>query len=233
MVHANGAAGDVNPITKTVRQQLDARRSFVTMTGASYFGSHKSIEFADRAGGTFEECEEIGHALGDRIVYVAEGIKTQEPPGEPWSRQALVNHLEAGEERIETMAVGISDFGIVAEPGEILVEPGLDLKAKMRAKGYRFPWVVSYANDWQSYLATESVHIEGGYEAMMAQAIMQLMQNREQARIIGQRARQHAKERFSIRQHVTAVQHLYQELLASTRPTWPFQRIREPKGRSL
>jgi len=169
VVHANGAAGDVNPITKTVRQQLEARRSFVTMTGASYFGSHKSIEFADRAGGTFEECQEIGDALGDRIVYVAEGIKTQEPADVPWSCQAFVNHLEAGEELIETMAVGIADFGIVAEPGEILVETGLDLKAKMRAKGYRFPWVVSYANDWQSYLATESAHIEGGYEAMMAQ----------------------------------------------------------------
>jgi hypothetical protein len=139
------------------------------MTGAKYFGRHKPIEFADRAGGTFEECEEIGHALGDRIVYVAEGIKAQDPPGNPWSYQTFVNHLEAGEENIEVMAVGIADFGIVAEPGEMLVETGLDLKAKMRKRGYRFPWVVSYANDWQSYLATESAHIEGGYEAIAAQ----------------------------------------------------------------
>jgi len=168
VVYANGAAGDVNPITKTVRKQLAERRAFETMTGAKYFGSRKTIEFADRAGGTFDECEEIGHALGDRIVYVAEGISTQENPGKPWKCQAFVNHLEAGEELIETMAVGIGDFGIIAEPGEILVETGLDLKAKMRAKGYRFPWVVSYANDWQSYLATEAAHIEGGYEAMMA-----------------------------------------------------------------
>jgi len=169
VVYANGAAGDVNPITKTVRSQLAEKRAFETMTGAKYFGKHKPIEFADRAGGTFEECEEIGHALGDRIVYVAQGISTQDPPGEPWSFQAFVNHLEAGDERIEVMAAGIADYGIVTEPGEMLVETGLDLKAKMREKGYRFPWVVSYANDWQSYLATKAAHIEGGYEAMMAQ----------------------------------------------------------------
>jgi hypothetical protein len=169
VVFANGAAGDVNPITKTVRSQLVERRAFETMTGAKYFGSNKPIEFADRSGGTFEECEEIGHALGDRIVYVAKGISPQDPPGKPWTYQAFINHLEAGDERIEVMALGIADFGIITQPGEILVETGLDLKAKMRVKGYRFPWVVSYANDWQSYLAPKAVHVEGGYEAMMAQ----------------------------------------------------------------
>jgi neutral ceramidase len=169
VVFANGAAGDVNPITKTVRRQMAEKRAFTTMTGAKYFGSHEAIEFSDRGGGTFEECEEIGYALGDQIVYVAEGITTLDPPGRPWSYQAFVNHLDEGDERIEVMAVGIADFGIVAEPGEILVETGLDLKARMREKGYRFPWVVSYANDWQSYLAPKATHIEGGYEAMMAQ----------------------------------------------------------------
>ena len=66
------------------------------------------------------------------------------------------------------MAVGIGDFAIIAEPGEIFVETGLDLKRKLRAKGYRFPWVVSYANDWQAYLAPKEAHIEGGYEAVVA-----------------------------------------------------------------
>ena len=51
--------------------------------------------------------------------------------------------------------------------------------------------------------------------ALMAKAIQQLLQNREQARIIGQRAQQRAKERFSVKQHVTAVQRIYHEILAS------------------
>ena len=50
--------------------------------------------------------------------------------------------------------------------------------------------------------------------ALMAKAIQQLLQNREQARMIGQRAQQVAKERFSVKHHVTAVQRIYQKILA-------------------
>jgi glycosyltransferase involved in cell wall biosynthesis len=50
--------------------------------------------------------------------------------------------------------------------------------------------------------------------ALMAKAIQQLLQNREQATMIGQRAQQVAKERFSVEQHVTAVQRIYQKILA-------------------
>jgi hypothetical protein len=168
VVFANGAAANVNPITKTVRQQIEDKKAFETMTGALYFGRENAIQFADRAGGTFDECEEIGYALGDRILYTLQGIETKEPSTKPWSYQTFVNHLRAGEEMIEVMAVGIDDFALISEPGELFVETGLDLKAKLRKMGYRFPWVVSYANDWQSYLAPKEAHIEGGYEAVMA-----------------------------------------------------------------
>jgi len=50
--------------------------------------------------------------------------------------------------------------------------------------------------------------------ALMAKAIQQLLQNHEQATMIGQRAQQVAKERFSVKQHVTAVQRIYQKILA-------------------
>lgn len=47
----------------------------------------------------------------------------------------------------------------------------------------------------------------------MAKAIQQLLQNREQAQTIAQHAQQRAKERFSIKQHVTAVQQIYHRTL--------------------
>lgn len=50
--------------------------------------------------------------------------------------------------------------------------------------------------------------------ALMAKAIQQLLQNREQARMIGQRAQQDATKRFSAKQHVAAVQRIYQKILA-------------------
>jgi hypothetical protein len=166
---ANSAGGDVNPITKTVLRQMADRKPFVTMTGAQYFGrGANTVELADRIGGTFEEVEEIGKAVGDQIVYVASAIQTQTPPNTPWCLDAYVNHLDEGEALIETFAMGIGDFILVGEPGEIYVETGLDLKAKVRKLGYRFPWVVSYANDWQSYLSPEAAFPEGGYEVEMS-----------------------------------------------------------------
>lgn len=50
---------------------------------------------------------------------------------------------------------------------------------------------------------------------LMAKAIQQLLENPEQAKIIGQQAQQEAKERFSIERHVAAVQHIYQEILTN------------------
>ncbi len=51
--------------------------------------------------------------------------------------------------------------------------------------------------------------------SLMAKAIRQLLQNQERARIIGQRAKQRAQQRFSVEQHVTAIQRVYQQILTS------------------
>lgn len=165
---ANGAAGDVNPITKTVRKQLEERRSFVTMTGAFYFGrSLETIELADRAGGTFDEVEELGTAVGERIAYTACGIKTKAPSTPPWSISVRVRHSDEKDDTVESMAIGFGDWIAISEPGEIFVETGLDLKSRMRKLGFQFPWVVSYANDYQYYLAPQAAFPEGGYEVEM------------------------------------------------------------------
>jgi len=50
---------------------------------------------------------------------------------------------------------------------------------------------------------------------LMAKAIQHLLQDQEQARLIGRRARQRARERFSVEQHVTAIQHIYRQILPS------------------
>ncbi|MDY6876439.1 MAG: glycosyltransferase family 4 protein [Chloroflexota bacterium] len=49
--------------------------------------------------------------------------------------------------------------------------------------------------------------------AVMAQAIQRLLNNREEAGLIGQRAQQDARERFSVERHVTAIQDIYQKVL--------------------
>ena len=57
---------------------------------------------------------------------------------------------------------------MVTQPGEVFVESALAAKAGLRRLGYRYPWLVSYANDWRYYLAPEAAFPEGGYEVNWA-----------------------------------------------------------------
>lgn len=166
----NGGCADVNPMTTQVKQQMEAGARFTTMAPAArYYGiSDDAIPIEDRAGGTFPEAEVIGLALAHELVAVARGLETQEPNGTPWSAQAWVNHLDEGEELLETQALGIGDFALVTQPGEVFVESALAAKAGLRRLGYRYPWLVSYANDWRYYLAPEAAFPEGGYEVNWA-----------------------------------------------------------------
>ena len=70
---------------------------------------------------------------------------------------------------IETQALGVGDFALVAQPGEVFVESALQIKAALRRRGYLYPWLVSYANDWQFYLTPAAAFPEGGYEVARAQ----------------------------------------------------------------
>ena len=167
----NGACGDINPLTDTVRAQLAERRSFTTMVpDVRYYGQdERPVSIGDRQGGTFVEAKHLGEALADEVIYIAQGLTATEPERPPWSAQAQVNHVDQGEELIETQAVGVGDFALVAQPGEVFVETGLEIKANLRRRGYRYPWLVSYANDWQLYLAPEVAFPEGGYEVNRAE----------------------------------------------------------------
>jgi glycosyltransferase involved in cell wall biosynthesis len=50
---------------------------------------------------------------------------------------------------------------------------------------------------------------------LMAKAIRQLLENPEQAKLMGQQAQRDAKKRFSIKEHVAEVQHIYREVLTN------------------
>lgn len=49
----------------------------------------------------------------------------------------------------------------------------------------------------------------------MANAICQFLQDQTQAKTVGQRAQKRAEERFSVSQHVTSVERIYQDILSS------------------
>ena len=162
----NGGCGDINPLTDTVRRQFAAGEYFTTMAHDARFygeGPHP-VAIGNRGGGTFAEAETIGKALAQEIRYVSQGLQSRPVAATPWHVQAQANHLDDGVEYVETQALGIEDFVLVAQPGEVFAESALDVKAKLRVLRYTYPWVVSYANDWQLYLTPEVAFPEGGYE---------------------------------------------------------------------
>ncbi len=170
-IFCNGGAGDVNPLTETVRRQLAEGRHFVTMTGTSYYGEGPdAVYIEERKGGTFVEAEILGRALAAEVIRVSRGLVTRKPERAPWHVQAWANRLAEGEDLIEIHALGVGSFGLVTEPGEVFSETALGIKADLRRLGFRFPWVVSYANGYHSYLAPGTAHVEGGYEAECAKS---------------------------------------------------------------
>jgi hypothetical protein len=111
----------------------------------------------------------IGRALAAEVNYIAAGLKLGSPDCEPWHFQCQVNHLDQGEEWLELQGLGVGDFALIGQPGEVFVETALAIKAELRQRGYRFPWLVSYANDWQFYLVPAIAFPEGGYEVRCAE----------------------------------------------------------------
>jgi len=78
------------------------------------------------------------------------------------SRIAELEHID-----IEMQLLQIGDTGILTIPGELFVQPGKDIKAYARSKGFSLH-ICCYANGKIGYIPTEEVFKEGGYEAGVA-----------------------------------------------------------------
>ncbi|HIE27497.1 TPA: hypothetical protein EYP66_09440 [Candidatus Poribacteria bacterium] len=73
------------------------------------------------------------------------------------------------EPKIETevQVIAINDLAIVALPGEMFVEIGLEIK---RQSPFKYTFVVELANDYVGYVPTVKAFDEGGYETMFARS---------------------------------------------------------------
>ena len=81
-----------------------------------------------------------------------------------WAREMIRRRTKGGLKRsipVGLHAVRIGDLGIVGMPGEVLVEIGLQIKARSK-----FPHTIpaAYANGRQGYIPTKKAIAEGGYE---------------------------------------------------------------------
>lgn len=186
---AQGGAGDVNPLTETVRQQLAAGHP-VTSIGfvSNYYGYSADAPNAwnveDRGGGRFIECETIARAVNTEVLKVWRMI-APEADVPLWTEQIIVDAGLAPDEPPATgvgdamreitaepgavlpfdiRLVGIGRAVLVGQPGEVFSETALALRVRGQHLGYGFPMLVSYANGSYAYLPPEAAFPEGGYE---------------------------------------------------------------------
>jgi hypothetical protein len=186
-----GGAGDVNPLTETVRQRLAAGHPVQTIGElTTYYGQElintvDDWNIEDRAGGTFIECETIARAYVDEVLRIWKNIETQSNTG-LWSEKVVVNAAVDEDEppaqglpsllakilpdadniklNFEISLFGIGDTVIVGHPGESFSESSIALRKHCQQMGYRYAMLISYANGSYGYLPPENAFAEGGYE---------------------------------------------------------------------
>jgi hypothetical protein len=186
-VYAQGAAGDVNPLTPAVRAALGAAGAVLANIDQFYYGdSEPRFDIGDRRGGTRDEAQAIAEAVTAETLHVHRGITTTVPTG-LWTDQLLIqSHVTDDDatsppadhiawiwnrpvptEPMEIMLVGIDGPGVVliGEPGEPFSSTGVDLRRTLRAAGIPHPYLVGYANGYRSYLPPPYAFADGGYEA--------------------------------------------------------------------
>ncbi len=78
----------------------------------------------------------------------------------------LVRAFAPSEASLLLVSVGPVTF--LGVPGEPTAEVGQELELALRSRGFVFPFVVSFTNDWIGYIVSRSHYSLGGYEASLS-----------------------------------------------------------------
>lgn len=187
---SQGGAGDVNPLTETVRQKLAAGHP-VTTIGllTTYYGKHGATDvpnwwnIEDRGGGTFLEAETLARAYSAEVMRVWRTL-TPNSNAPLWTERVIVDGSLAPDEpppsgmteghrkllrdfdvtAIEVTMLGIGEVVILGQPGEVFTENAVEFRKLCHQLGYLYPFFVSYANGSFAYMPPANAFAEGGYE---------------------------------------------------------------------
>jgi neutral ceramidase len=203
---AQGGAGNVNPLTETVRQRLAAGHP-VTSIGfvSNYYGysadAPEAWNIEDRGGGQFIECETLALAYNAEVMRVWRSI-TPDTNAPLWLDQVTVDAAVGADEPpaagivpsatsiiyaetgsvipLDIRLVGIGSAVLFGQPGEVFSETSLAFRVHAQQLRYGHPMLISYANGSYAYLPPEDAFPEGGYEVNwpMGLGISRYTQNR-------------------------------------------------------
>lgn len=178
---ANGASGDINNIPFTVtrppREPFEQVRIVAQKAAdAAWFAHRKIAEHRrDASLGMRERQVELRYRRpSDEDVAAAREVLAKSDPAEVEKLPRLAQHyaarvIAAAERAEETLtvpvqAIRIGDLAVCGLPFEVLVEIGLELRAK---SPFAETMVVGLANGRHGYLPDPKQHALGGYETWL------------------------------------------------------------------
>lgn len=188
---SQGGAGDVNPLTETVRQRLAAGHPVSSIYQLTSYYGYGEIEhpyawgIEERKNGTFDEAETLARAYKDEAlriwrslrptsdaklwiekIIVNAALDPDEPPAKGLSDEYrdIVPEVQPGSIPMEIMLFGIQRSVFIGHPGETFSEDSIALRRICQQLGYRYATLITYANGSYAYLPPENAHAEGGYE---------------------------------------------------------------------
>lgn len=208
---SQGGAGDVNPLTETVRQRLAAGHPVAAIGDVSFYYGYKpdapdAWNIGDRGGGTFIECETLARAYNAEVMRIWQRIETvsslslwvdsveveaavgpDEPPakGAPFGLSSILAAEIGASIPLDVRLVGIGPAVLLGQPGEVFSQTAIAFRAHAQRMGYAYPLLISYANGSYAYLPPEDAFMEGGYEVSwpLGLGISRYTQNRIAAAI--------------------------------------------------
>jgi hypothetical protein len=174
----NGCCGNVNhvdysdrtqgrgyPMAQRVGYMLgvavdEARKRAVPVEGNGLAFANEKVRLK-RLKISEEQCSWSEEVLQKAKEYPARG-QVDGLPDEHYARTWLeMRQKQEADDFVEVNALRIGDLGIVALPGEVFCEFGLEIKKQSPAK---YTIVLELANDYIGYLPTREAFSQGGYE---------------------------------------------------------------------
>jgi neutral ceramidase len=200
-VFAQGASGDVNPLTEGVRERVAVGEQITTeVPGTSYYGGGDEVvyEIGDRRGGSFAEMRRMGEEIAAEALRAWRGI-APEAVESAWTRQLMLadgtvsadppgGHRRprvAPDQPLEVMLLGVDGLVLVGLPGEAFARTGVALRRALRLAGARHPFVVTHANGRRGYLPPADAFPEGGYEVDWGAGHPETLQDDIRALVLG------------------------------------------------
>ncbi len=146
-----GAMGDLSPSAATP-QEMAGALDYALAAGEAHVEPKPALQFT-----------RVLFDPGERVLHPGFAARYGLP--EPIARNLLRQFApEVG----EVVAVGLGSVVWVGVSCELASVPGRRIEAAAHRLGFRYPLVVSFANDWLGYVVTPEQYAAGVYEATLS-----------------------------------------------------------------